>query len=336
MKKLNFLEKIIFFVNSLAVVLLLATYLIPYIDPEICINCAFLSVLYPTILILNIVFVFLWILKLKPHFLLSLAMIAIGYKQLSYFFATHHNNSVLNKDSIKLISYNIRQLNSLKWIKSNHVKQDICNFINKENPDLVCFQEYRTAQKLNLRLKHYIHHKATSSGLAIYSKYPILNSGFIDFKNSSNNSLFIDVKINKTITRVYNIHLQSFSVNTSYDYTEKTKLNYLYDRMKIGFKKQSVQVKTLKKHIKQSPYPVILMGDFNSTAFSWNYNQFKKDFKDAYVEKGFGLGKSYDFLFPFRIDYFFIDPKIEVVNYKTFNIKLSDHYPIMTKIIINN
>ena len=57
--------------------------------------------------------------------------------------------------------------------------------------------------------------------------------------------------------------------------------------------------------------------------------------KDAFVEAGNGFGRTYDFkFFPVRIDYIMVDDQFEVHGFKTFDLKLSDHFPIMTRVKI--
>lgn len=336
MKRLNFLEKFLFLFNSISVFALLITYVTPFVNPVNFASFGLLSIIYPILLILNIVFAVVWLIKLKPHFLLSTITIIIGFNHLLAFISFNKKEDIKNSKAIKLISYNVRQFNRYHWIKSDSLEENISDFLNKKEADIICFQEYRTNRILDLNLPYKYINTTKSSGLAIYSKYPILNSGSINFEHSSNNIIFVDIKINKKKTRVYNTHLQSFSVDFNKDYSTKNKLSLLYNRMKSVFTKQSVQINKLKNHIQKSPYKNIVTGDFNSTAFSWNYRQISENLKDAFVEKGSGLGKSFNFFFPFRIDYIFTDKNMEVIQYKTFKVNLSDHYPIMAKIITNN
>ena len=77
----------------------------------------------------------------------------------------------------------------------------------------------------------------------------------------------------------------------------------------------------------------IICGDFNNTAYSWAYRKLSKNKKDAFVEAGFGMGKSFRYIYPMRIDFILTDEKATVNQFKTFSkIKYSDHYPILTRI----
>ena len=335
MKKLNFFDKFLFFINSLVAILLLFTYALPFIDPEKHPGIAILSLAYPILLIINITFVVFWIVKLKLHFLLSAISILIGLSHIHDFYVLE-NKEVIKDSDIKLLSFNVRRFNVYNWIKSPTIKQDICDFVNKENPDIVFFQEYTNEKNVRLNITNTYVYKTSASGIAIYSKYEILNKGAINFKNTANNIIYADLKINKEIVRVYNVHLQSFRIDTQKEHYGDKDNEALVKRFKSVFKEQSHQIKVLKEHIKNCKYRTIVAGDFNNTAFSWNYHEIMEGRKDAFVEAGINFGKSYHYFFPFRIDFILPDNTMEVGKFTTYDVNLSDHYPIMARINLNN
>jgi len=72
------------------------------------------------------------------------------------------------------------------------------------------------------------------------------------------------------------------------------------------------------------------MGDFNSSAFSYEYKEIKGDLIDAFEIGGEGFGKTFNFnYFPLRIDFILGDPNFRVVGFETINNELlSDHFPV--------
>ncbi len=119
-------------------------------------------------------------------------------------------------------------------------------------------------------------------GMGIFSKYPIVQAGNLDFENSTNNAIFIDVLMNTDTVRVYNVHLESFGIKT--DSLNISGINEkdsrrLINRLKTSFVKQQFQVERLKEHQLNCPYPIILCGDFNNTHYSWAYRNLKNDLK---------------------------------------------------------
>ncbi len=51
---------------------------------------------------------------------------------------------------------------------------------------------------------------------------------------------------------------------------------------------------------------------------------------DTFQEKGSGFGSTYNFKFlPYRIDFILADPEIDIKSHKNFDVRLSDHTPVM-------
>ena len=95
--------------------------------------------------------------------------------------------------------------------------------------------------------------------------------------------------------------------------------------------KRGVQAERVKEELNQSPYPVIVCGDFNDVPGSYTYETMRGNLRDAFVERGYGLGRSYNFLAPtLRIDYiFFNDSVLHAIGFRSPRTKLSDHNPVI-------
>lgn len=91
----------------------------------------------------------------------------------------------------------------------------------------------------------------------------------------------------------------------------------------------------MKDHMAQCPYPYIVAGDFNDTPSSYAVNQMSKGIKNAFREKGRGLGRTYNGDIPnYQIDYILVSPQFDVLNYTVIEKKLSDHYPIRSDLLL--
>ena len=115
MKSLTFFEKILFFINSVLAVLFLISLLLPYVKPSIFPLLSILSLFSPLIIIINILFVFFWITKLKKEFLLSFIVLVIGYGTVVKFVNFSNNTQYISENSLSVISYNVRLFNLYKW-----------------------------------------------------------------------------------------------------------------------------------------------------------------------------------------------------------------------------
>ena len=340
MKNLKGFGKLIFVVNSLMAFALLLSYVLPYMAPK---QFAFLSVLslaVPALIIINILFAVYWLLNVKRQLILSLLVLAIGYNHVFSLYKFSSSKNVDDSQNISIMNYNVRLFNVFDWIKDPNVKQGISNFITEKQPDILCIQEYRPDAKV--KLEGYYKYEELSgnkvkNGQAIFTKFPIIKSGSIEFPETSNNAIFADVVRGIDTIRVYNVHLQSLGIDPTVEKLKKEDSENLLKRVSSTFKMQQFQTELFLKHKKQCPYKMIICGDFNNTAYSYVYKEIKGNLKDAFKQAGNGFGRTFDFkFFPVRIDFVLVDERFEVNSFKTYDVKLSDHYPVMAKVKLEN
>src|SRR5690606_41720213 len=100
-------------------------------------------------------------------------------------------------------------------------------------------------------------------------------------------------------------------------------------RRRIAVTNRSDQAKALRERIESSPFPCIVMGDFNDTLMSYRVNAIGQGMHNAFREQGFGWGVTHRAMIPiFQIDYIFSSKHFTVANYGMLKEKLSDHYPV--------
>lgn len=334
MKKLSLLDKLIVVVNSLFATVLFFSFLSYYISPNNISLISFISLSVPILIIINLLFITYWVLKLKRQFLISTIILLIGFQYVTKLYSFEERKILLSSD-IKVMSYNVRMFNIYNWIDEENIEQKIYDFINEKEPDILCLQEFNPTIKIGFKFPYqYIKASKKSKlfGHAIFSKYKIINSGSLNFSNSSNNAIFADIIKNKDTIRVYNVHLESLSINSKEDYFTHENSEKLKIRVEKAFKKQANQAELIIQHQEKTTYRSVICGDFNNTAFSWVYHTLKNDKNDAFEIAGKGFGKTYNFMFPMRIDFILVDEEIEINNFKTFDVNYSDHYPIMARL----
>ncbi len=337
MKNLSFFEKFLFLINSLIAFLFLFSLTIPYVKPSLFSYLSILSLFTPIIISLNILFIFFWIAKLKKYFLLSLIVLIIGNDSLRSFINFSNNSKFIGEKKISIISYNVRLFNIYNWIHDENITSKIKNFLVDRNADIICLQEYQNS-KFKLENYPYLYEELRGINLkygqAIFSKYPIINKGSINFNSPSNNAIFSDIKIDNDTVRIYNIHLESFSFNRNFELSEINKNNdSIVNNISNTFIKQQNQVELIIKSINKSPYKVIVSGDFNNTAFSYIYKEISQNLNDTYKEKGNGLGITFNYNFiPLRIDFILTEKIFKTNFFKTYKINMSDHEPIYSEL----
>ncbi|MAV65744.1 MAG: endonuclease [Bacteroidetes bacterium MED-G13] len=339
MKNLSLSEKIIFFVNTFVAFIFLFSLLIPFIPPRIFSFPSVISLFTPILITLNSIFIFFWIYKLKKQFLLSLFVLVIGCSTVQNFINFSNNSVYATDNKISVLSYNVRLFNLYNWIDNSEIENQINKFLVEKNADIICLQEYRNNVLImpNHPYKYeYLRGDNLKYGQVIYSKFPIINSGIINLVSRSNSAIYVDVEINKKTIRIYNVHLESFSLSNKKDVIKFHESgNKLYESVSKTFSIQQDQLEIIEKNIKKTPHDIIFSTDLNNTAFSYIYRQLNNQFKDSFIEKGNGFGTTFFYNYiPLRIDFILISESLKVNKFKTYEINYSDHKPIYSEIII--
>jgi len=345
MKKLSWFNKVVFGFNIVITVLTFVAYALPFLAPKMFPLLSVLTLILPLFLIVNALFFIYWLLQLKRQVILSGLVLLLGITFINKFYKFSSNDIKPEEKDFTVMSYNVRLFNLFDWLPQDNVGGSILSFINEQNPDVLCIQEYSESAKVDLRVYKYkaifMEGEQIKTGQAIFSKFPIFNSGDFKIPAAGNNITYADIKKGKDTLRVYNIHLQSIKISPDVneisehvDVINQSKSQQLFSRIREAFKKQQQQAEILVKHKNECKYPVIICGDMNNSPFSYLYRSIKSDLNDCFEEAGNGFGQTYKFkYYPARIDYIFASKKMKVKNFKTFaKFENSDHFPIMTRL----
>lgn len=323
----NNIDRILFFVNSVILLLLLISYLAPKIHPDFFWHISLLGILFPFLLILNTLFAVYWVISWRKYFWANIVIIVLGLPYIDNTIANQKNTldqkefSQLQKNKkhqfdqlINLMSFNVRLFNQNENIDDDKIENKIVEMIKEKKPNVLCLQEFNLTESTKELFDAFNYKKNNDNKLQIFTNYRVIKSGYIKSKNIC---IYKDIVLNDTI-RVYNIHLQSNWVKT----------------MKSSYQNRVSEALKIKKHINKSPYPVIVCGDFNDTPLSYTYSTLKEGLADSFQESGIGIGNSYVSIPTLRIDYILHSQKYESYNYKKLKYKFSDHYPISCDILI--
>lgn len=350
--------------NIVFVVLLLISLSASYISPERIWFLPFIGMALPLFIVINFIFVIIWILRKRHFAVVSLLAIAACLPQLFKLTATNIGNTKTENQQakiIKIMSYNVRDFDLYNWSENANSKEKIFQTIKEKNPDVICFQEFYTdstkefntiTQLQRLGYKHYfftrelVLRNTDEWGISIFSKLPIKEHGNImkqPFKTGYGKKpfkgLYADIAIGDTVIRFVNVHLQSIyfgekDYETIAEFRETQNLDEhgaknIVIKLKKAFERRALQADELKKFLNEQTKPIILCGDFNDLPNSYVANRISKNMKDAFVDYGFGIGHTYNGKIPFlRIDYMLTSPAFTVQKFQIINNKISDHFPI--------
>ncbi|HZY25533.1 MAG TPA: endonuclease/exonuclease/phosphatase family protein [Bacteroidales bacterium] len=340
-------------VNIVFAFTLLLSYLAVIISPGYFALPAFFGLAYPYLLLVNIILVIIWAMLLRFEALISVVIIAIGFNHfLNYIQLTRGSGDKTN--TYKLLSYNVRLFNYFEYNNGTTSEKKVLEFIKTQKPDIICLQEFylsgnpsqeEAAIIAALGGKYYSHMKVSGTGknrfygIITLSKFPIVGKGEIVHQGSSSRSIYTDVLIQKDTIRIFNNHLQSFRLKrmersfleelTSSD-SKQSEMKSLSVSLRKGFINRALQAQVLKEQVNKSPYPVLVVGDFNDTPVSYSYRKIRKGLHDSFVNSGYGAGFTYKGNYPpNRIDYILYDNSFINSYFEIIKVRYSDHYPIV-------
>lgn len=310
------------------------------IPPHIFWPAAFLSYGFPVIICLNLILLTLALIQKRLTAFIWFLFFLLGAPYLLR--TVRFNSSGKLTNTVRILSFNA------KLFRMPHVydqfSTELINWVATDSSSIKCIQEYSTnptwagldvTGKLTAAgYNHYtfvaeIDDRQHNPGLAIFSTYKFVNTGVVwHDPQSLNAAIFADLDYGEKIIRVYNVHFSSMKLKARPEgWLEKT--SYLFQQLKSGSINRSQQVNALLNHMKTSPYPYLVCGDFNETPYSYVYSRMRGELTNAFEERGSGFGftlnqKPY-FL---RIDHQFFSKEFKLQQYHVDNtMKISDHFP---------
>ncbi|TAD86447.1 MAG: hypothetical protein EAY75_08390 [Bacteroidetes bacterium] len=358
-------------VNMVVSGLFLVACLQPWLNPETFWWVSFMSLSLPIGLLGVVAFLIFWlVLKKWRVALIPLVTLALGWKQLGVLFGTHKAafSTATQPGQMRVLSWNVRSFAGLKPGKAHKAANADSMFalVAKYAADVVCFQEfgqYATPglgedYRAKMKALGYVHHVLSNdysrtiynytNGLAIFSKWPLVATKRIPFTSSPESLLYADVKVPKGPTvRIYNTHLQSYKFNgEDYADIERIKTNddklveagkNIFSKMKRAFRNRGQQADMIRPILDESPNPEILCCDLNDVPASYAYWKLRGNRKDAFLEKGWGVGRTFLALSPtLRIDYLMANPRLPVQQFSVINKRFSDHLPLVMDVLLES
>ncbi len=253
------------------------------------------------------------------------------------------------ENSLKIMSWNVGRF-AAGSTSMEACADSVFAYIETENPDIVCLQEFRI--KDGRKIRQYLRQKMkgysseyyiftgphSSFGNVTLSRLPVRNRGVLKFDSSTNLAIFTDYQHDGKVFRVYNCHFESY--NISFSGIVRAIIDKNNDvftetgvKMKRSITRRPKQVDQVFTDIESCPVETFVCGDFNDNPMSYTYHRLMRDHNDSFVEAGDGFGATYARLWPLlRIDYVLAPDSSTVYTHKSPHVKLSDHYPVITEV----
>ncbi len=303
--------------------LLLGTLLNAYVPPKIFPWFNLLSLGFPVLMILYIILTIFWVLSWKKRaFVFMLAGLAFMNPVKRW---VNYSDQKGNAE-IKVISFNTRA--------GRIGNKEVGPYLKSQDADVILLQE-----DAGIKYQFDGYQKANpGGGLTILTKHKIINQQIIDPQDEEVRipGVLADIEIKGRTYRFIDVYLNPFRfqkdmmrLNGNTD-TDEQKIKDVVKRLIPTFKKHQDQVALIREVIDNSPYPVILTGDFNSVPNSYEYYHLSEGLEDAFLTAGKGSATSFhDYKFPIRIDYIFSSKSLKAISYEIDrSVSISDHYPV--------
>ncbi|MEL6659070.1 MAG: endonuclease/exonuclease/phosphatase family protein [Bacteroidota bacterium] len=329
------------------VLLTLAAYLPPLINPASFWPIATLGLVAPILWFGLLLFALYWLWKRDKTVLLSLVTLLLGWDMISNAFAFNTSSEKATSEVITVVSLNGRNFQRERGEEKPDFYQRGAKYVASLDADLLLIQEFdlkrNRADPLLAAIQEeagYSHKVYQPGGpLLVLSRYPLSNSTINYFSNRANGFIVVDVESPQGTFRVFNVHLQTNAVSRLADEVTTTggirepgtwqKVKTMFGRYGRSNKVRTEQASDILAEMERSPHPVIVGGDFNDVPTSYLYQQFRLHVQDAHLEGSWGLGTTYKSFFPgLRIDYILPDRSFEVHAFERLPCSFSDHHAI--------
>lgn len=323
---------------------------------------------FPVLLIVHLAAAVISILVHRKIGIVLLLITLLGWQNIQSTIgwnATAKFNQQKQPDHLRILNWNVAYWSSLKLTDTpkSQIRTKMLNLIKIYKPDVLCLQEHAFLPyegyfdiKKALKQMGYVYtwypNVITSSitksydGTIIFSRLPLKNNQYVETGLGVRNEALLssEISVNGKKIKLITFHLLSYAlftneeldkgfeaVYTDGDWSEKSAIYKLKKVDQMHYR----QLQHIRKMINESPYPVVVCGDFNTTPTHHIVHAIKGDMQDAFLQKNFGIGRTFSEISPFlRIDYCFVDKRLKVEQNTRVKKKLSDHYPLITDISI--
>ena len=231
----------------------------------------------------------------------------------------------INANSISILTYNVNY---------SFINKDAINILDSIDADVVCLQEtnenWEEIFKIGLKDKYpyrQFKHCCTAGGLAILSKYPIIESNYMENNTGWFPAWIVLIKKDQDTIQLLNVHLKPG----------------LTKRGRIGwnayFKADEIHIKELTQFTKElnTKLPIIILGDFNENdngkTMKWLHEEM--NFQDA-LSKFDKKSKTWRWIIlRGRYDHIIYNNLLSCSNAAVYKLGKSDHLPLLSEFVFN-
>lgn len=348
-------DAIMYLLSATAVLSMFIILVGRFVSPEKMWYFSLLGLIAPMVYIAVVLSLFYWIIRWKwlPATVTGI-FVVLGLFHVPLYYkldiTKQYGEQKYDRNNIKVLTFNVHNFydeNGKSTVDS------VFRFVQSLNPDIVCFQEYaldvpsRKQQDEKFRAYNFGSSKlpATSATMECMTKHRIIGAARMEDLGGTGVCITTDMVINDDTVRVFNLHLQTTSINSQdkdyisqgefiSDSTRETRFIQIARSLRRNNALRAHQVDMIHEEVARSPYPVILCGDFNDIPASYTYRKVAKGLDDSFSRQGRLFAHTFrGFFNMLRIDYILLSPELETVSYEVVPTgNISDHYPVTVRL----
>ncbi len=312
-----------------------------------------LGLLFPVFLLINICFLFFWLVFKVRYALIPFAGFVLCYFPITTYFPLNLMGEETPEGSIKVLSYNT--LSFAEGEKDADGINRVLAYIHRQDADIVCLQEAMPNGQVKEQMDSLMHqqypyvrcvpHPSGGNAVMVLSKFPILHSELVPYESKGNMTAAFTLSVDGKKVLLLNNHLETtgLSLEERHEFKSLVKghmdtseaertSKLLFVKLGESAKRRAPEAEAVARYVRQHRgESIILCGDFNDGPISYAHRTIAKELTDCFVASGNGLGISYNRGgFYVRIDNIMCSDDWEPCWCRVDNeIAASDHYPII-------
>ena len=365
-------QKILIFLNICVIIAYLLVCLVPFVNTGENSFIAIPGIIFPILFFVLLLFVIVWIIFKSKFVWINVITILLGIQQILAVFSFHFPAKFLSKkapNTLRVLQWNVMGWNQgeeRNIIESggHSLRPLMMDVVQTQDADVLCFEEFyestdttvfksniSTISQMGFPFHYFVpvenESSAGHSGIAIFSKNPIIDTASFNLNPDKRGEhlIYIDIKLDSKTFRVFATHLVPIKFGQWQNQRERNEEIYgdagsdsyrrIFSKLLRGYSFRYHQSEFVGKKIAESPYPLIICGDFNDIPNSSTYFNVKGNLQDPFLKKGFWTGRttrtSFGIISPtLRIDYILASPGFNVKQFQIIHVPYSDHYPVET------
>lgn len=365
-------QKILIGFNICFIIAYLLACLVPFVDTGANWLIAVSGIIFPILFFVLLAFTIVWIFLKSKMVWVCIITILLGLQQISAVFSFHFPqkfSSAKQSNTLRVLQWNVMGWNqggerSMIENGGHALRPLMMDAVQSQDADVLCFEEFfesddtsvlgsniMAISKMGFPFYFFVRaeneHSDNKSGVAIFSRYPIVDTARFSLNRNKKGEhlIYADIKVKDKTFRIFVTHLIPIKFA---DWENRRQINKelygdaggstykrIFSKMIRSSSIRYYQSKFAGEKITQSPYPSIVCGDFNDVPNSGTYFNIKGNLQDAFLKKGSWTGRttrtSFGVISPaLRIDYILASRNFDVLQFNIIHIPYSDHFPLLT------